>query len=144
LDIRTVVGTTEDLYKIDPKVAYKGMAVANASNGYIYILMDPTRISEKSGWKASYESIQIITCTQEEYETMAANTNDDYTYKEEGKPFLYEDTYYYIYENEEKSQYYVTSKQIEEWLKAKASAADVTSLSSDFSKHIKSYEATVE
>lgn len=144
LDIRTVVGTTEDLYKIDPKVAYKGMAVANASNGYIYILMDPTSITEKSSWKASYESIQIITCTQEEYEAMAANTNDDYTYKEEGKPFLYEDTYYYIYENEEKSQYYVTAKQIEEWLKAKASAADVAGLSSKFSEHVKNYESTVE
>lgn len=144
LDIRTIVRTTEGLYKIDPKVAYEGMAVANASNGYIYILMDPTRITEKSGWKASYESIQIITCTQEEYEAMAANTNDDYTYKEEGKPFLYEDTYYYIYENEEKSQYYVTAKQIEEWLKAKASAADVAGLSSKFSEHIKNYESTVE
>lgn len=144
LDIRTVVRTTEELYKIDPKVAYTGMAVANASNGYIYILMDPTRITEKSGWKASYESIQIITCTQEEYEAMAANTNDDYTYKEEGKPFLYEDTYYYIYENEEKSQYYVTAKQIEEWLKAKASAADVASLSSKFSEHIKNYESTAD
>ena len=144
LDIRTLVRTTEDLYKIDPKVAYAGMAVANASNGYIYILMDPTKITEKSGWKASYESIQIITCTQEEYEAMAANTNDDYTYKEEGKPFLYEDTYYYIYENEEKSQYYVTAKQIEEWLKAKASAADVAGLSSKFSEHIKNYESTVE
>lgn len=150
LDIRTVVGTTEDLYKIDPKVAYKGMAVANASNGYIYILMDPTRITEKSGWKASYESIQIITCTQEEYEAMAANTNDDYTYKEEGKPFLYEDTYYYIYEDSIKNleeQAYVKYSQFAQWqetLNNKASAADVAGLSSKFSEHIKNYESTVE
>lgn len=134
LDIRTVVGTTEDLYKIDPKVAYKGMAVANASNGYIYMLMDPTRITEKSGWKASYESIQIITCTQEEYETMAANTNDDYTYKEEGKPFLYEDTYYYIYEDSIKNleeQAYVKYSQFAQWqetLNNKASREALQSL----------------
>jgi hypothetical protein len=39
------------------------MAVANAGDGNIYMLMDVSRISEKGGWKASYESLQIVTCT---------------------------------------------------------------------------------
>ena len=95
------------------------MAVANASNGYIYILMDPTRITEKSGWKASYESIQIITCTQEEYEAMAANTNDDYTYKKKKENLSFMRILIIIYmKMRKKSQYYVTAKQIEEWLKS--------------------------
>lgn len=150
LDIRTLVRTTEGLYKIDPKVAYAGMAVANASNGYIYTLMDPTRITEKSGWKASYESIQIITCTQEEYEAMAANTNDDYTYKEEGKPFLYEDTYYYIYEDSIKNledQAYVRYSQFVQWqdtLNKKATIEYADSIYLNLDTHIKNYNSTVE
>jgi hypothetical protein len=34
---------------------------------------------------------------------MAENTKEDYSPKVEGEPFLYRDTYYYIYENEESS-----------------------------------------
>lgn len=130
LDVRTVVKSVEDLYKLSPKTAYTGMAVANAGDGNIYMLMDPTRITEKGGWKASYESLQIVTCTQEEYDAMAANTNDDYTPKQEGLPFLYRDTYYYIYENDQ-GQYYLSSswgKEIEEELSTKASNDSVTNL----------------
>lgn len=130
LDIRTVVKSVEDLYNLSPKTSYAGMAVANIGDGNIYMLIDPTRITEKGGWKASYESLQIVTCTQEDYDAMAANTKDDYTPEQEGLPFLYRDTYYYIYEEEKNSQYYVTAKQIEDWLKAKASAAEVETLKS--------------
>lgn len=141
LDIRTVVKSTEELYKLSPNTAYVGMAVANAGDGNIYMLMDISRISEKGGWKASYESLQIVTCTQEEYEKMAENTKEDYSPKVEGEPFLYRDTYYYIYENEESSQYYVTAKQIEDWLKAKASAAEVSDLRTWVTNKFKDYES---
>jgi len=57
LDNRTVVNTQDDLYKIPAKYAYNGMSVANAANGNIYVLIDRNNISEKAGWKASYESI---------------------------------------------------------------------------------------
>ena len=117
------------------------MAVANVGDGNIYMLIDPTRITEKGGWKASYESLQIITCTQEEYEAMAANTNDDYTPKQEGQSFLYQGTYYYIYEEEENSQYYVTKKQIEDWLGAKASKTEVNNFKKEFQNHIKDYQS---
>ena len=139
LDIRTVVKSTEELYKLSPDTAYVGMAVANAGDGNIYMLMDISRISEKGGWKASYESLQIVTCTQEEYEKMAENTNEDYSPKVEGQPFLYRDTYYYIYENEESSQYYVTKKQIEEWLGPKASKTEVNNLKTKFQEHQEEY-----
>lgn len=140
LDIRTVVKSTEELYKLSPDTAYVGMAVANAADGNIYMLMDISRISEKGGWKASYESLQIVTCTQEEYEKMAENTNEDYSPKVEGEPFLYRDTYYYIYENEESSQYYVTAKQIEDWLKAKASTVEVNALRTWVTNKFNDYE----
>lgn len=139
LDIRTVVKSTEELYKLSPDTAYVGMTVANAGDGNIYMLMDISRISEKGGWKASYESLQIVTCTQEEYEKMAENTNEDYSPKVEGQPFLYRDTYYYIYENEESSQYYVTKKQIEEWLGPKASKTEVNNLKTKFQEHQEEY-----
>lgn len=139
LDIRTVVKSTEELYKLSPDTAYVGMTVANAGDGNIYMLMDISRISEKGGWKASYESLQIVTCTQEEYEKMTENTNEDYSPKVEGQPFLYRDTYYYIYENEESSQYYVTKKQIEEWLGPKASKTEVNNLKTKFQEHQEEY-----
>ena len=43
------------------------MTVANIDNGNIYMLVDKSKIDQKAGWKASYESIQIITCSYQEY-----------------------------------------------------------------------------
>jgi hypothetical protein len=47
------------------------MTVANASNGNTYMLIDKANIDNSKGWKASYEAIQIITCTQDEYDELA-------------------------------------------------------------------------
>ena len=63
LDNRTVVNNLDELYSIPEKYAYQGMTVANIDNGNIYMLIDKSKIKYKEGWKASYESIQIITCT---------------------------------------------------------------------------------
>jgi hypothetical protein len=51
------------LYSISETSAYQGMTVANINDGNLYMLIDKNKIREKAGWKASYESIQIITCT---------------------------------------------------------------------------------
>jgi nucleoside-diphosphate-sugar epimerase len=67
LDNRTVVNNLQELYSIPPAYAYLGMTVANIDNGNIYMLVDKSKIYEKGGWKASYESIQIIACTYQEY-----------------------------------------------------------------------------
>lgn len=128
LDTRTVVEDIENLYSIPESSAYRGMTVANINDGNLYMLIDKTKIKEKAGWKASYESIQIITCTQEEYDTWSENTTEDYKPIDGNLTYLRRDVYYYIYENEDASQYYVTKKQIEDWLKAKASATDLSSL----------------
>lgn len=128
LDTRTVVEDIENLYSIPESSAYRGMTVANINDGNLYMLIDKTKIKEKAGWKASYESIQIITCTQEEYDTWSDNTTEDYKPIDENLTYLRRDVYYYIYEDDEKSQYYVTKKQIEDWLKVKASAEDLSSL----------------
>lgn len=130
LDIRTVVSNTSELYTIDPVYAYEGMAVANASNGNIYVLVDKANIGNSTGWKASYESVQILTYTQDEYDELAANTTEDFKPKDETKGFLHEDTYYYIYENDT-GQYYLSSSwgaNIEEQLSKKASASSVQAL----------------
>lgn len=129
LDIRTVVDGIENLYNIPSSSAYQGMVVANINDGNLYMLIDKNKITEKAGWKASYESIQIITCTQEEYDTWAENTTEDYRPNDSSLSYLRRDVYYYIYENEESSQYYVTKKQIEDWLSAKASVTIVEGLS---------------
>jgi len=34
------------------------------------MLVDKSKINEKAGWKASYESIQIIACTYAEYKEL--------------------------------------------------------------------------
>ena len=67
LDSRSVVENLSELYNIPENTAYQGMTVANISNGNLYMLVDKSKINEKAGWKASYESIQIITCTEKEY-----------------------------------------------------------------------------
>ena len=99
LDVRTVVRNTEDLFTISPTNAYQGMTVAVVSTGNLYMLIDKNKINEKAGWKASYESIQIIACTLQEYEEWKANTKEDYTPIDETKSYIYENTYYYIYED---------------------------------------------
>ena len=144
LDNRTVVEDIEQLYNISETSAYHGMTVANINDGNLYMLIDKNKIREKAGWKASYESIQIITCTQEEYNTWADNTTEDYKPNDESLPYLRRDVYYYIYEDEEKSQYYVTKKQIEDWLSAKASVTSVEGLSLTISGHIDKYNKDTE
>lgn len=136
LDIRAVVSSTQDLYSIPPSTAYIGMTVANTADGNIYMLIDKSKINEKAGWKASYESIQIIACSAEEYKIWLDNTNIDgemFSPKDESVPFIHSNTYYYIYENtgfvgkdEEgnnillENQYYITKQWIEEALSTKA------------------------
>ena len=139
LDNRTVVEDIEQLYNISETSAYQGMTVANINDGNLYMLIDKNKIREKAGWKASYESIQIITCTQEEYDTWADNTTEDYKPNDESLPYLRRDVYYYIYEDDEKSQYYVTRKQIDEWLNAKAQKADLDGLMESFDAHVIKY-----
>lgn len=106
LDTRTVVDNLQQLYKIPPETAYQGMTVANIANGNIYMLIgdqsnpnaaiDPSKSHQ---WKASYEAIQIVTCTQKEYLEWESNTDDNYVAIDSNKPHLREDVYYYIYEN---------------------------------------------
>lgn len=135
LDIRTVVNTSEDLYTLDPKTAYEGMCVANIQNGNLYMLIDKSHIADKTGWKASYESIQIITCTQDEYKKWLSNTTDGFLPVDPDEDYLHENTYYYIYEDslneEQQNQEYLTAawgKQIEEQLKNKALNSTVQNL----------------
>lgn len=130
LDSRSVVNNLEDLYSIPEKYAYQGMTVANIDNGNIYMLLDKSKISEKEGWKASYESIQIISCSQEEYDALRSNTTEDFKPIDPAKDYLHAETYYYIYE-EDTGQYYLSSawgKQIEEQLSKKASNDAVVGL----------------
>lgn len=105
LDTRTVVENTEALYSIPKDTAYKGMTVAVISNGNIYMLVgdqlnpaNPVDPSVPQQWKASYEAIQIVTCTQAEYLEWEKNTNN-YIAIDPNKPYLREDVYYYIYED---------------------------------------------
>ena len=144
LDTRTVVDGIENLYDIPASSAYQGMTVANINDGNLYMLIDKNKIAEKAGWKASYESIQIITCTQVEYNTWAENTTEDYKPIDSTLSYLRRDVYYYIYEDEENSQYYVTKKQIEDWLSAKASVTSVEGLSTIINGHIEKYNKDLE
>lgn len=105
LDARTVVENTTELYSIPKDTAYKGMTVAVISNGNIYMLVgdqlnpaNPVDPSVPQQWKASYEAIQIVTCTQAEYLEWEKNTNN-YVAIDPEKPYLREDVYYYIYED---------------------------------------------
>lgn len=111
LDNRTVVNNIYELYSIPAAYAYLGMTVANIDNGNIYMLVDKTKINEKAGWKASYESIQILTCTYAEYKEWEQNTNELFQPIDESKEYLHQDTYYYIYEDSlpgsEENQEYV-------------------------------------
>jgi hypothetical protein len=138
LDSRSVVNNLQELYTIPSNTAYQGMTVANIDNGNIYMLIDKSKINEKSGWKASYESIQIITCTEAEYKIWQENTNEDFTPKDENQTYLHSDTYYYIYEDslspETPAQEYLTrswGEQIEQTLGTKASSEAVINIITD-------------
>lgn len=99
LDNRTVVNNITELYSIPSTYAYPGMTVANIDNGNIYMLVDKSKINQKAGWKASYESIQIITCSYQEYKELEQNTNELFQPIDNSKEYLHQDTYYYIYED---------------------------------------------
>ena len=117
LDSRLVVSTRADLYTIPSQSAYNGMAVVCIADGNIYTLLDKNNIGEAVGWKASYEAIQIISCTQAEYTLWKENTNDDFTPKDDSKTWLHQDTYYYIYEDSIENienQSYVSYSQLDE------------------------------
>lgn len=138
LDSRSVVDNLQQLYTIPSNTAYQGMTVANIDNGNIYMLIDKSKINEKAGWKASYESIQIITCTEAEYKIWQENTNEDFTPKDENQTYLHSDTYYYIYEDslspETSAQEYLTrswGEQIEQTLGTKASSEAVINIITD-------------
>lgn len=129
LDSRTVVNNLDELYSIPEKYAYQGMTVANIDNGNIYMLIDKSKIRYKEGWKASYESIQIITCTEAEYKEWQSNTTVDFKPKDESKDYLHQETYYYIYEDSlDDNQFYLSAewgKRIEALLGTKANADGV-------------------
>lgn len=144
LDNRTVVDSSEELYSIPSKYAYQGMTVANIKDGNIYMLIDKANINKKEGWKASYESIQIIACTEAEYKEWNTNTTENFTPIDESKPFLHNDTYYYIYEDsldpETSEQKYLSAawgKGIEDQLKDKALNSTVTALTNKVDADIK-------
>lgn len=127
LDNRTVVNNIHELYSIPATYAYLGMTVANIDNGNIYMLVDKSKINQKAGWKASYESIQIITCSYQEYKEWEQNTNNLFQPIDDTKEYLHQDTYYYIYEDslplEDINQEYVKRSDWQELLNQVATKA---------------------
>ena len=127
LDSRTVVNNITELYSIPSTYAYQGMTVANIDNGNIYMLVDKSKIDQKAGWKASYESIQIITCSYQEYKKLEQNTNELFQPIDSSKEYLHQDTYYYIYEDalplKEINQEYVKRSDWQELLNQVATKA---------------------
>lgn len=124
LDTRTVVNATKDLYNVPADQAYRGMTISNLEDGNIYMLIDKNKINKSEGWKSSQSALQIISCTQEEYNEWSKNTTEDYEPIDETKNYLLQSVYYYVYE-EEGGQYYLSSdwgKNIEDQLSKKASA----------------------
>lgn len=150
LDNRTVVDNLGELYSIPEKYAYQGMTVSNIDNGNIYMLIDKSKIKYKEGWKASYESIQIIACTEAEYKEWSANTTEDFKPKDENKTYLHAETYYYIYEDSlDDKQFYLSAewgKKIEEQLKQKALNTTVLEIKTDLDQTIQNLSkyATLE
>ena len=132
LDTRLVVDTRADLYNIPAKYAYNGMPVVCVADGNIYTLIDKNKIGEAIGWKASYEAIQIITCTEQEYKKWQDNTNPDFTPKDDSQTWLHQDTYYYIYEESisDKGQYYVSYTQFEDLTNKVNKKATISALNS--------------
>lgn len=150
LDNRTVVDNLEELYSIPERYAYQGMTVSNIDNGNIYMLIDKSKIKYKEGWKASYESIQIIACTEAEYKEWSANTTEDFKPIDENKTYLHAETYYYIYEDSlDDNQFYLSAewgKKIEEQLKQKALNTTVVQIRNDLNQTIQNLSkyATLE
>lgn len=150
LDNRTVVDNLDELYSIPEKYAYQGMTVSNIDNGNIYMLVDKSKIKYKEGWKASYESIQIITCTEAEYKEWSANTTENFKPIDESKTYLHAETYYYIYEDSlDDNQFYLSAewgKKIEEQLKQKALNTTVVQIRNDLDQTIQNLSkyATLE
>ena len=140
LDNRTVVDNLDELYSIPEKYAYQGMTVSNIDNGNIYMLVDKSKIKYKEGWKASYESIQIITCTEAEYKKWSENTTEDFKPIDGNKTYLHAETYYYIYEDSlNDDQFYLSAewgKKIEEQLKQKALNTTVVQIRTDLDQTI--------
>lgn len=138
LDNRTVVANLQELYSIPEKYAYQGMTVANIDNGNIYMLLDKSKINQKEGWKASYESIQIIQCTEAEYKQWKANTTNDFKPIDESLEYLHAESYYYIYEDSmDNNQFYLSAawgKNIEDQLKEKALNTTVVAIRQDLNK----------
>lgn len=132
LDNRTVVNNITELYSIPSTYAYPGMTVANIDNGNIYMLVDKSKINQKAGWKASYESIQIITCSYKEYKEWEQNTNELFQPINDTKEYLHQDTYYYIYEEslplEDINQEYVKRSDWQELLNQVATKASNNSV----------------
>ena len=131
LDCRTVVDTTQELYTIPAEIAYEGMSVSNLEDGYIYMLVDKTNITNSDGWVASYKALQLVSCTEAEYTEWKKNTTEQGTAIDSEKPYLHNDTYYYIYEDsiENKGTYYVNQEQYQRVWNLASSKADSTSLS---------------
>lgn len=129
LDCRTVVNTTQELYTIPAEIAYEGMSVSNLEDGYIYMLVDKTNITNSDGWVASYKALQLVSCTEAEYTEWKKNTTEQGTAIDSEKPYLHNDTYYYIYEDsiENKDTYYVNQEQYQRVWNLASSKADNTS-----------------
>lgn len=129
LDCRTVVSTTQELYTIPVEIAYEGMSVSNLEDGYIYMLVDKTNITNSDGWVASYKALQLVNCTEAEYTEWKKNTTGQGTAIDSEKPYLHNDTYYYIYEDsiENKDTYYVNQEQYQRVWNLASSKADNTS-----------------
>lgn len=129
LDCRTVVSTTQELYTIPAEIAYEGMSVSNLEDGYIYMLVDKTNITNSDGWVASYKALQLVSCTEAEYTEWKKNTTGQGTAIDSEKPYLHNDTYYYIYEDsiENKDTYYVNQEQYQRVWNLASSKADNTS-----------------
>ena len=146
LDNRTVVNNITELYSIPSTYAYPGMTVANIDNGNIYMLVDKSKINQKAGWKASYESIQIITCSYQEYKKLEQNTNELFQPIDSTKEYLHQDTYYYIYEEtlplEDINQEYVKRSDWQELLNqvaTKASNNSVITINQTLKQIVKDY-----
>lgn len=140
LDTRTVVNATKDLYEVPASQAYRGMTVSNLEDGNIYMLIDKNKITTSDGWKSSESALQIITCTQAEYDEWANNTDENYNPIDESKNYILQSVYYYIYEDQEQGQYYLSSdwgKGIEDQLSKKAPADELNKLISKVNEDIK-------
>lgn len=130
LDTRTVVNATKDLYEVPASQAYRGMTISNLEDGNIYMLIDKNKMTIADGWKSSQSALQIITCTQEEYNKWAANTDENYNPIDKNENYILQSVYYYTYE-EDQGQYYLSSewgKNIEDQLSKKASADALTNV----------------